>query len=184
MRGLPWLLLALTACGSRVVPAPDASDGAIEVPCRSADQFASSRMPNDPCAVDSDCHDPFLACFARTVFTCRNTNTPVVTACPAAQLDADIPACPEMASVSLKLCDPTYQHPCAKDADCGPAGFSCTGGQCQEAPQAACDTPADCLAGWACAAPCSCSANAPKACTPPFARFGCPACPADAGAAD
>jgi hypothetical protein len=153
--------------------------------------YAMSNQPYAPCAVDSDCHDPFLACKPVSADACRDPDAGTDDAgCPPPPALDDLPICPTTAHVTLNACSVTYQQGCNVDSDCGPDGFTCRMnavfpcptdapcGQCDEAAAAAvCTTAADCPAGWDCYTPCPCGAATPsKSCEPPFARFNCPAC--------
>jgi hypothetical protein len=173
------LLTIVAGCGSASTTIPkdgavDSTDGG-EVAC--ADQFAASHAPNDPCAVDSDCHDPFLVCTPMNVGLCRSDDTPPTDTRCTSQLPRGVPLCPEMAEVTLHLCAVRYQQPCDVATDCGPSNFACTNGHCQQTAENLCTTAADCPQSWECTAPCPCPPRVDdKRCYPPFAELGCPAC--------
>jgi hypothetical protein len=179
-------VLLLVGCGGAPTALRDAAapPGDGDVRCRTADQFSQSRKPFDLCAVDSDCHDPFLECAAKSVSTCRDQAASPVAAAAAADagcpspFPSDTPVCPAMAEISLRVCALRYQEPCTSDMDCGPAGFACAGGSCQQTGAGLCGSDADCPNGWSCYAPCACNGadTTPKGCYPPFAMFGCPVC--------
>jgi hypothetical protein len=154
------------------------------------DPYAQSSQPDDPCAVDSDCQSNFLACRPTTVDVCRDANDGALPAACVPPALANVPVCPTTAPVTLGLCAVRYQLPCTVDSDCGPAGFSCSSGSCQQDSGGPCETDTDCLIGWSCYVPCPCpsppSTEPPQppqppqqaSCEPPFATFACPACPA------
>jgi hypothetical protein len=175
-----WLLALVAGCGTATpndgAVGGDGSDAGSDVPCRSADEFAQSRAPSDLCAVDSDCHNAFLACAAQSVSLCRDPNMePMDAGCPS-PFPADTPICPTTAQVSLRMCVVRYQQPCNAATDCGP-GFTCVAKMCQGPEASLCETVADCPQQWECYEPCPCGdAAGPKRCYAPFARFGCPAC--------
>jgi hypothetical protein len=190
MRRSTWWVLALMASCQSTAPTDggggNAHDAGADVMCRSADEFAQSHEPNDLCAVDSDCHNAFLACAAQDVFICRDPSVGNEDAgCPS-PIPANAPICPTTAQVSIHMCAVRYQLPCHADADCGP-GYACVGQQCQGPEASSCTTVADCPAQWECYDPCPCGdAAGQKRCYAPFARFSCPFCgvvtPDDAGA--
>jgi hypothetical protein len=194
-------LAIITSCGSSGQTATDGSadsrtDAAETViPCRSGDEFAQSHQPFDPCATDSDCHHPFLECAQQTVESCNGIPRPQDTGCPS-PFPADLPICPETARISVRLCAVRYQEPCVIDSDCGPGGFVCTRGACQEQGGGLCETESDCPQGWDCFAPCPCAsrdAAEHRGCYAPFTMLHCPLCvigtiveepPLDAGVTD
>jgi hypothetical protein len=141
--------------------------------------------PLTPCRIDSDCRNPFLACERPSggVFSCRDPEATADLACPSLVDLSNIPICPTTAPVTYAVCTISYQRPCSVESDCGPAGFVCEGGRCQGSQSVmACTSATECPTGWDCYAPCPCptaDAGTPtKVCEPPFAAFGCPACPA------
>jgi hypothetical protein len=149
------------------------------------DPYADSSTPFAPCGVDSDCHNGFLVCAppSQTTTICRDADdAAVVDACPAPVNLADVPICPQTAPVTFNVCNVRYQLPCKVDADCGPDGFTCASGACQQQPGKTCATPSECPAEWDCSLACGCPGEA-KACHPPFAEFRCPNCfaPVDGG---
>jgi hypothetical protein len=149
--------------------------------CR--DLYAKSSKPNDPCSVDSDCHDPFLVCAAETLYGCRGDGGVDETSCAPAAI-ASLPACPTQTPYKISVCSIRYRQGCNVDTDCGP-GFGCetntfecpqgaTGcGQCQVVAENLCATAATCPVGWSCYVACPCS---PARCYPPFSSFNCPIC--------
>jgi hypothetical protein len=184
------LLLCLTACGSSgnapaVVDAGPDGDAGGPSTCGSPDGFASSNMPNDPCAVDSDCHDPYLRCATATVFTCRGPDGGASNGACLVSSEENVPICPATGPVAVKLCAVSYRLPCDGDTDCGPSGFGCVAGQCQTMGTKLCGSTADCPQFWQCVAPCPCDGvqTQDSACYPPFAVFSCPAC-VDGGVPD
>jgi hypothetical protein len=167
-------LVLVVGCQSGGIPITADAGRDLEaelVPCRSADQFSGSRKPNDPCAVDSDCHDPYLSCTTQKGSMCRDGNAvPEQTGCPSS-IPTDIPICPTSTYVALRLCDVRFGQACFVDADCGPAGFLCRDGGCQPQSHGPCTTNTDCPSGWTCADSCpgtSPDAGAPRSCLPPF----------------
>jgi hypothetical protein len=134
------------------------------------DPYAGSSRPNDPCAFDTDCHSPFLACTAQMIEGCRDVDA----GCPRPGFAAH-PLCPKTGTLTTSLCSVRYQLPCMVDADCGPDGFTCQGGRCQQQAVDSCDTAATCPAGWDCYTLCPCYGPA-KHCYPPFAISSCSAC--------
>ena len=174
--------LLLLGCGSNAA----STGGAVDAAGEGCDPYAGSNQPMQPCAVDSDCHDPYLVCLRSTVDTCRDATATAEELACTAPWTANAPACPETGRVAAGLCEARYQLGCRKDGDCGPAGFACANGQCQQQAPQPCATTADCPVEWECSAPCACPGSArPRVCVQPFARFSCPACgpvPDDAGA--
>jgi hypothetical protein len=174
------MLLALVGgCGPASttiakIPKDGAVDSADDGACDSADAFAASHAPNDPCAVDSDCHDPLLVCMETTKAVCRGDGEVLELGCPATFVRG-VPVCPETVNVTIHVCRPTNVQPCNVDTDCGPNGLLCVGGRCA---QKLCATVADCPQGWGCYAPCpACPGTiAQKRCEPPGAVFRCPQC--------
>jgi hypothetical protein len=180
-----WLAI-LGACRSGTsLSDHDASD------TQTCDPSGASMAPSDPCAVDSDCHNPYLECAPTTVYGCREPASQESDAgCSPASL-ATAPICPATAMLTIGLCTERFQEPCVVDADCGPDGFTCTSGHCDGPLEAAiCSTDGDCPKGWSCYVPCACASRPddPKRCYPPFSRFNCPACgvatPADTASED
>jgi hypothetical protein len=170
------LLPAFVAgCHSATTPARDGAADRAEVACRSGDEFSASRAPNDPCAMDSDCHNPYLVCRPNTVDFCQNEPA-TDTGCPS-PFPRDAPICPVTAMVTINLCAASYQQPCQLDTDCGPAHFTCMNGQCRENAPDFCGKASDCPQGWDCYVACACPERADtKQCHPPFAVYRCPEC--------
>jgi hypothetical protein len=160
------LLVALAAgCRAGALGGSDGGGSTTEadVPCRTGGRFSSSRAPGDPCDVDADCKDPFLAC------------------APGKFATDPMPFCP--VDPPRGTCAIRYQLPCANDASCGP-GFACMSTVCVQEGGAECSTTADCPAGWSCYAVCPCGGVSiyPRACHPPFiGNRVCSTCPLDAG---
>jgi hypothetical protein len=197
--GLAALLAVAASCQSSPALYLDAAaadgaggDGAPDVGA-CGDPYASSSMPFAPCAVDSDCHNPYLFCGPpqATLIACRDADAAVDNC--AASTFSDLPICPATTVITDNLCGIRYQRPCKVDSDCGP-GFTCdssgasstcpTGspagtpcGRCQAPPFAACVTKADCPKEWDCNAGCGCTPDAQTYCFPPFECFRCPLCP-------
>jgi hypothetical protein len=177
-----WLL-CIAGCGSSG-GSPDAGDAGLDgeggaPACGVGGQFAGSHMPNDPCAVDSDCHDPYLECATARVTTCRSPDGGAANGACLVSSEENVPICPMTAAVSVKLCAVRYRSPCDGDTDCGPTGFGCVAGLCtQTKGLMPCGSAADCPMDWQCVAPCPCDGvqTEPAACYPPFAIFSCPAC--------
>jgi hypothetical protein len=134
------------------------------------------------CRTDSDCRSAYLVCVPPgyvTIQVCRDPDAGVDPgpACPFYPEYDTAPICPRVVNVRSTVCELRYQHPCTVDADCGPEGFTCARGHCQEKPIMGCSTAADCPAEWDCYAPCACSGvRAVKSCEPPFVEFHCPVC--------
>jgi hypothetical protein len=157
------------------------SDGADGGVSDDASNPCGDPMPYLPCDRDSDCRNPYLACGAptTTLTGCRDVDAGADPACPqvAAAFD-NLPVCPATAPITHDVCNVRYQSPCVADTDCGPAGFTCASGRCQERQTAACASASDCPTGWDCYVPCECPGlRETKACEPPFAELGCPLCP-------
>jgi hypothetical protein len=129
-----------------------------------------------PCAVAADCHNPYLTCASQTFEACRESGDVV---------DPGLPTCPMQVQVTEDICSVTYQLPCHTNSDCGPAGFSCSQGICQETGEQPCSNAHQCPVGWLCGPICPCGPVSPDAggtCVPPFAIFNCTACSIDGGA--
>jgi hypothetical protein len=167
VRALAGVVL-LIGCGRAGQGASALADAGGDV----CDPYAASMAPNTLCIVDSDCHSGYLVCVRTTIDVCRDPPEPDASTC-VPPWEASLPICPTTAHVGLGLCQARFQLGCATAADCGPAGFTCVGGQCQQMPGGACDTASDCPQGWSCA---SCCPDQPKACEAPFAVVHCPAC--------
>jgi hypothetical protein len=139
---------------------------------------ANNAQPEMPCSLDSDCGNPFLACVSQTVSMCRDQNsasTDAGSGTMPGDIPSNLPLCPTVAQVTVKLCSVRYQLPCQVDSDCGPDGFTCIGGQCSQSPLVTCASDGVCPQGWSCYAPCS-GCGYSKYCYPPFAAFSCPMC--------
>jgi hypothetical protein len=141
-----------------------------------------------PCRTDFDCRSAYLVCVPPdyvTIELCRDPDAGAdpSPACPVFPQYATAPSCPQTVRVTSTVCEVRYQRPCTVDSDCGPAGFMCAGGGCRQTQSGApCNSASDCPTGWQCYAPCACSTSgvaATSVCEPPFAQFGCPACPAN-----
>jgi hypothetical protein len=136
--------------------------------------------PFSPCRVDSDCQGAYLACTPpdTTLTICRDAQLPVNPACPSPVDLTTVPICPTTELTPFNVCTVRYQRPCQRASDCGPAGFTCNAGICQEAQAGiTCTTASDCPNGWDCYAACACpGVEEAKACEPPFAEFRCPGC--------
>jgi hypothetical protein len=175
-----WLT-ALASCESAPAidgvgtsaPRTGAADGAVGAEVGAC----PAPIPASPCRVDSDCQNPYLACERPSggVFVCRDPQAVVDPACPSLVDATNVPTCPTTEPVPYSVCTVRYQRPCAVDTDCGPAGFTCTGGRCQgTGTLTTCSKAADCPTAWDCYAPCACpGTEATKVCEPPFAQFGC-----------
>jgi hypothetical protein len=165
-------LALLAGCQSATTAARDAAADRAEVACGAGLKFSVSQGLQIICASDSDCQDPYLRCVATMGSVCRDDDSAALAnECPSNFL-RDVPRCPTQAAVTVKACSVGYEQPCALDSDCGPAGFACMGGICQQT-TASCLTAADCPDRWTCFNPCSCE-DAGATCHPPLAIYrGC-----------
>jgi hypothetical protein len=190
---LAILLAAAAGCQSSTgleIEAGAADGGGVDVApgFDACDPYASSSMPYDLCAVDSDCHNAYLFCgqLVGSTTACRDADAAVADGCAPREL-ADLPTCPATIDVTLKQCGVRYQRPCRVDADCGPAltcvssqpstcptGMAC--GNCQAPSPVTCVTKTDCPKEWDCYAACACTPNEQTYCFPPFEIFRCPEC--------
>jgi hypothetical protein len=83
-----------------------------------------------PCSVDSDCGNPFLARVSQMASMCRDPSVDAGSGPLSGDIPSNLPLCPTVALVTVKLCSVRYQVPCQIDSDCGPDGFTCIVGQC------------------------------------------------------
>ena len=175
------------AGGSPVADDAGGARGISEAPDGGAPTDCGPPTETAPCRTDSDCRSAYLICVPpdyETIELCRDPDAGVdpFPACPSFPAYATAPICPQTVRVTSTVCEVRYQRPCTVDSDCGPAGFMCVGGGCRQTLSGApCNSASDCPTEWQCYAPCACPTSgiaATTVCVPPFAQFGCPACPA------
>jgi hypothetical protein len=137
------------------------------------------------CRRDTDCRSAYLICVPPdyvTIEVCRDPDSGADAsaadyACPVFPELFTGPICPHNVNVTSTVCEVRYQRPCAVDADCGPVGFSCMSGRCEQKPFVRCSSAADCPMEWDCYVPCGCPGiRDTKSCQPPFVDYHCPEC--------
>jgi hypothetical protein len=173
---LSLVLVSLVGCGSN--QSNDvAEDSGPQTSAPDAASTANNAQPGIPCSVDSDCGNPFLACASQMVSMCRDPSIDAGSGTLPGDIPSNLPLCPTVAQVTVKLCSVRYQLPCQIDSDCGPDGFTCNTGQCSQEGLVACNGDGECQQGWSCYSACQCdNAVVVKSCYPPFAEFSCPMC--------
>jgi hypothetical protein len=188
-RRLPLAIAALAAASCQSSHPLQGSDGdsdpavSFATPDGSPDAGASADcgppMEFAPCRFDPDCRSAYLVCVPPdvTITLCRDPDAGVDPTCPSFPEFSTAPVCPATVQVTSTVCEVRYQRPCTVDADCGPAGFTCMGGRCQQQTGRQCTTASECPNEWGCYAPCGCPGTLETTvCEPPFAEFRCPAC--------